>query len=223
MLAGQPGRQSTGGARLLSLVADQGSAAHPVVANALTNLRTLDSHDISDIAHFLCVLHGRYPGLIDHAARTIRDGAALQWVEQASKAFAEERAFLSRLTSAAGPVSSTTGDEKCTAAFAMQARALEMLASSERKGCPAGAAIAFAEDWLIIRALLAAMAEKLALPVPPHSFPNSFRNASVVDALIAEGQAQERALFFGADQLLLQQHGFWNLLSARSITRRAQD
>ncbi len=67
------------------------------------------------------------------------------------------------------------------------------------------------------------MAEKLALPVPPHSFPNSFRNADVVDALIAEGQAQERALFFGADQLLLQQHAFWNLLSARSITRRAQD
>ena len=45
---------------------------------------------------------------------------------------------------------------------------------------------------------------------------------TAADALIAEGQAQERALFFGADQLLLQQQSFWNLLAARSITRADQ-
>ena len=222
MLAGNLDKSASGGARLIALVADSGSAAHPTIVAALKDLRNLSSPDISDIAHFLCVLHGRYPGLIDHAARKIVDGAAREWILHTGNAFAEERAFLSRLTAAAGPAPSTMGDEKCTAAFAMQSRALEMLASSDRQGCPAGAAIAFAEDWLTVRRLLEAMAERFSLKVPPHSFPNSDRNARLADALIAEGQAQERALFFGADQLLLQQQSFWNLLAARSITRKEQ-
>jgi hypothetical protein len=204
MLAGNLDKSASGGARLIALVADSGSAAHPTIVAALKDLRNLKSPDLSDIAHFLCVLHGRYPGLVDHAARKIVDGAAREWILHTGNAFAEERAFLSRLT---------------TAAFAMQSRALEMLASSDRQGCPAGAAIAFAEDWLTIRLLLEAMAERFALKAPPHSFPNSGQNARLTDALIAEGQAQERALFFGADQLLLQQASFWNLLAARSITR----
>ena len=222
MLAGSPEKNISGGARLIALVANSGSASHPTIVAALADLRNLSSADLSDIAHFLCVLHGRYPGLIDHAARKIVDGAAREWILHTGNAFAEERAFLSRLTAAAGPAPSTIGDEKCTAAFAMQSRALEMLASSDRQGCPAGAAVAFVEDWLTVRAMLEAMAERFALKVPPHSFPNSARNARLVDALIAEGQAQERALFFGADQLLLQQQSFWNLLAARSVSRKEQ-
>ncbi len=222
MLASNAGKQVSGGARLLALVAESGSASHPTIMGAMADLRSLNSYDLSDIAHFLCVLHGRYPGLIDHAARKIVDGAARDWILVTGAAFAEERAFLSRLTAAAGPVCSTLGDEKCTAAFALQSRAFQMLASSDRQGCPAGAAIAFAEDWLCIRLLLEAIAERLSLRVPPHSFPNSIQNASLVDALIAEGQAQERALFFGADQLLMQQQAFWNLLAARAISRRTQ-
>ena len=161
MLAGNPEKNISGGARLIALVADSGSAAHPTIIAALKDLRNLNSPDLSDIAHFLCVLHGRYPGLIDHAARKIVDGAAREWILHTGNAFAEERAFLSRLTAAAGPAPSTMGDEKCTAAFAMQSRALEMLASSDRQVYPARAAIAFAEDWLTIRMLLESMAEAL--------------------------------------------------------------
>ena len=54
-------------------------------------------------------VHGRFPGVIDHAATRSADNGARQWLLQACEAFADERAYLARLSVALGPVPSTSG------------------------------------------------------------------------------------------------------------------
>ena len=51
----------------------------------------LSGADIADIAHFLCILHGRHPGVIDRAATKTADDAARTWLVQATDGFVAER------------------------------------------------------------------------------------------------------------------------------------
>ncbi len=206
---------------LMAMVAEQGSAAHPMIIRACANYRALNSAAVSDIAHHLCVLHGRYPSIIDHAALKIVDEVARDWILKTSQAFAAERGFLARLTVAAGPVPSSPGDEKSASAIAMQSRAFEMLATSDRDGCAAGAAIAFSQDWQAIRLLLEGIAMRLGLDAPENFFPAEDKNRKLIDDLAEKGIAAQRAIHFGADQILAQQRGFWDLLAARETARAA--
>src|SRR3546814_15110535 len=84
-------------------------------------------------------------------------------MDEAAEAFAQERAFLSRITAAAGPVPSTQGQDQCEAAVAAQCKALDMLAESDRHGCAVGPAIALTLDWPTIRVLLDISAQRLDL------------------------------------------------------------
>jgi hypothetical protein len=56
---------------------------------------------IADIAHFMCVSHGRHPGVIEHAATKILDDEAREWFVTAIDGFIIERDYLNRLTVAA--------------------------------------------------------------------------------------------------------------------------
>src|SRR3546814_7597086 len=87
--------------------------------------------NLADAVHFLCLLHGRHPGVIDNAARKAVDPASRRWMDDAADAFALERAFLSKIASAVGPVPSTQGQAQCEAAVAAQRKALDLLAESE--------------------------------------------------------------------------------------------
>ena len=136
---------------LYACVAEQGTQAHPhVKGDALA-----DSPDaprnLADMVHFLCALHGRHPGVIDHAAGRAVEPGARRWLTRASEALGVERAYLARLAVAVGPVPGTPGGAGNEAMLVAQRSALGVLAQSDRRGCALGAALAFAVDWAAVR------------------------------------------------------------------------
>lgn len=171
---------------------------------------------VADIAHFMHVSHGRHPGVIDHAALKMPDDAARGWFLQAGDAIVAERRYLNTLTVAAGPIRRQAGQDKITQLLGQQARNFEMLASSERRGCPMGAAVAFALDWTLTRPLLDRAALHLGLDAPACTFPNAEAGAALLNAIV-DGPTVERAAAFGAQQYLGQQRGLWQLIAARHM------
>lgn len=209
------------GPALIACVAAGGSAGHPyLVSHAL--LQGPDAaRNLADAVHFLCVLHGRHPGVIDHAANRSTDAAERSWFKLAIEAFASERALLARLAVAAGPIPSTPGAAGSESAVAAQRHAIEMLAQSERRGCALGAALALALDWAEIRAVLDAAAQRFGVTTPPYPFGDASELRSLASTS-ATSAAMERAMMFGADQIAIQHRGLWDLLEARQLARAAQ-
>ena len=202
------------GALIAACVAIEGSAAHPWFApNAVHS-----SRDIADAIHFLCVLHGRHPGVIELAALRATEPAARAWLGEAADAMADERRMLAKLAVAAGGAPSTPGSAQSEAAVAAQRGALVTLAQSDRHGCALGAAFAFALDWRIVRATLDRAAARLGVETPPFSLGQEDDIRLVAD-VIGENALAERALLFGATQLAHQHRGLWDLLEARASAR----
>jgi len=215
----QPRPQTRGVADLLdSLIASEGTGAHPHVRSGALSSGADAMRNLADAVHFLCLLHGRHPGVIDAAARKAVDPASRQWMDEAAEAFAQERAFLSRIAAAAGPVPSTQGQDQCEAAVAAQCKALDMLAESDRHGCAVGAAIALTLDWRTIRVLLDISAQRLDLAPSRCALPD-LRDTARLAATIGDSPAVERAMVFGAQQLIAQHSGLWDLLEARAASR----
>lgn len=169
---------------------------------------------LADVAHFLNVSHGRFPGVVDHAARKIVDPQARAWLTHATAAFATERAFLNSLTVAAGPIRRHLDQDKIEALLATQQRSFEMLATSDRKGCAAGAAMAFVLDWHATRPMLDRAALMLGVGAQNCALPAVTVTVALADALSGSA-AIDRAMSFGGEQLLAQQKGLWNLIAAR--------
>lgn len=210
-------RVATAGAVTLveRLVAVDGTAGHewPIRLAAGRASR----RDLADAAHALCMIHGHRPGLADEAlARSVQSGAG-DWLGEMAQGFATERAFLATLVGVAGPLPSTAGHAESEAAILTQRHALEMLARSDRRGCATGAVAALALDWPAIRGVLDRAADAFGMePAPAAAF------ASVtIDALALLGgdPGCERAIGFGAQQLLAQHRGLWSLLEARAEAR----
>ena len=216
----QPKVQTRDVAELLdSLVASGGTGAHPHVRSGALSSGPEAMRNLADAVHFLCLLHGRYPGVIDNAARKAVDPASRQWMDEAADAFAQERAFLSKIASAVGPVPSTQGQAQCEAAVTAQRKAIDMLAESDRHGCAVGAAIALTLDWRTIRVLLDISAQRLDLNPPTCTLPD-LRETARLAATVAETPAVERAMVFGAQQLITQHSGLWDLMAARTVSRQ---
>ncbi len=169
---------------------------------------------MADIAHFINISHGRQPGVIDHAARKIVDDAARKWLVTAIDGFAAERAFLNALTVAAGPIRRHNGQDRITALITGQSKNFQMLATSDRKGCPAGTAIAFVVDWLETRVLLDRIALYLGMEPPKVILP-SVLLCEVMAGELGQNDSYRRAMGFGGQQLLGQQRGLWQLIAAR--------
>lgn len=196
---------------LAALVAAEGSGAD-AHAFALTS-RDAGVRDLSDAVHLLCTLHGRHPGVVDHAlARTVNAPA---WLIEAAEGFARERSYLAQLAAAAGPMPSTPGQAECEATVAGQRHALETLARSERDGCTLGAVAAAVLDWRALRPVLDAAAARFGVTPPPVTLPAP---AAVLASLPA-GPAAARAVNFAAGQVLAQHRGLWQLLEARAAAR----
>ena len=206
------------GQLLLALVAARGTAAHPWHCHSELVRGEHATRSLADLIHFLCTLHGRYPGVIDHAAGRVLEPAPRAWLASASYAFAGERAYLARLAVAAGPVPSTPGAAASDSAVLGQRHAIEMLAQSERRGCGLGTAMALALDWGHVRIALDAAARRLGVEPPPYAAAGADQVAALADDF-AETPAAQRALLFGAEQILLQHHGLWDLLEARHQAR----
>jgi hypothetical protein len=206
-------------ARAQSLrVAHDGLGAHRH-ANALaTASGPQAARDLADAVHLLCSLYGRHPGLVELALGHALAGPVRDWLITASDAFERERLYLVRLTAAVGPLPSTAGSAETEGVLGQQRHALETLALSERNGCALGATTALVADWAGVRQVLDRAALRMGVAVPASSLPLAEAIERVIRAGI-EGAAAERALRFGADQLLLQNRGLFDLLEARASAR----
>ncbi len=209
-------------ARILeALVAADGTAAHPYANRAAAGVARdtlLSLSDLADGAYYLCMLHGRHPGVIDHAATRSADNAARQWLIAAGDAFARERAYLTQVTVAVGPAPSTAGQADCETAVSQQRHALDMLAQSDRRGCAMGAAMALVLDWRAVRHVLDQAALRVGLEPHPCALPERAATLDVARA-IGGDDGIDRAIQFGARQLLNQHRGLWDLLAARADVR----
>lgn len=206
------------GRLLLAAASAQGSAVHPYARSQELLTGPDAARNLSDLIHFLCALHGRHPGVIDHAAMRVTGVETRLWLASAAEAFAAERAYLSKLAVAAGPVPSTPGAADSDAVVRSQRHAIEMLALSERDGCPLGAAMAVILDWTSVRNALTVAASRFCADLPEFAAGDREAVRTVADSFAATPSAQ-RALLFGAEQILVQHYGLWDLLEARQQAR----
>lgn len=209
---------------LEALVAADGTAAHSYANRASSGVARdalLSLGDLADAAYYLCLLHGRHPGVIDHAANRSADNAARAWLIEAADAFSAERAYLTQVTVAAGPVPSTAGQADCETTVGQQRHALDMLAQSDRRGCAMGAAMALVLDWRAVRHVLDMAAIRAGLEPQRCVLPERAATLEVARA-IGGDDAVDRAIQFGARQLLSQHRGLWDLLAARADVRAGQ-
>lgn len=204
---------------LATLVAVDGTQGHAYACQPHPSLLTGSLANLADAAHYLCLLHGRHPGVIDHAAARTTENAARLWLIQAADAFSAERAFLTQLSVALGPAPSTAGQDECETTVLQQRHALDMLAQSDRRGCAMGAALALVLDWGTIRHLLDIAAIRVGLEPRPMLLPEESATRAVADALADGDDALIRAVQFGASQMLRQHRGMWDLLQARTALR----
>ncbi len=206
------------GTLLLAAVAERGSFAHRWSRSDSLTRDGECARNLADLLHVLCILHGRYPGIVDHAAGRVIEPAPRAWLADAAYGFAGERAYLARLAVAAGPVPSTPGGAASDAAVFSQRHAIEMLAQSERQGCALGAAMAVVLDWAAIRFALDAAAARYGIEAPAYAAADADRIVEVADGFGAAG-APRRAMMFGAEQILIQHYGLWDLLESRAAAR----
>jgi hypothetical protein len=201
-----------------ALVASEGALSHPYVRSRKLIEGRDATRNLADAVHFFGLIHGRQPGLMDFAeTRAVHDNER-HWFEQAVNAFARERAYLSALSAAAGPMPSTAGQQQCEQAALAQGHAIDMLGQSERTGCALGAALALALDWRAVRSVLDAAAARLDVAARPAALPDLQETFDLADSHSGK-PAVERAMLFGAQQLLAQHRGLWDLLSTREIVR----
>jgi hypothetical protein len=203
----------------LARIAAAGSATHLHVSDLGTPVGSMAMpRDMDDLVHLLTALYGRQPGPIDLALLGAPAGLSRRWMEGAADAFERERQFLLRLCAAAGPIPSTPGHAETQAAMLAQRHALETLARSERHGCALGAATALIGDWRGIRPLLELAARRVGCAVPPCTLPDETSIATMLGEVV-DSAATERAVRFGAEQLLLQHRALLDLLEARCDAR----
>lgn len=206
---------------LMDHVTEHGTHSAKYVRAIGDDFKILSGSDIADIAHFLCMLHGRHPGVVDHAATKTTNDVAREWLVGAMDGFTAERAFLTKLTVAAGPISGIRAEDKSNATVLAQRKALEMLSQSDRNGCALGASFALVIDWQAIRPLLEQIAVRLGVEPRAAILPSTEATAAL-NAELSKSTAVERAINFGIDQILNQHRGLWQLLESRRNARAAE-
>lgn len=199
-----------------ALVAADGSAASASMRALIQP--PLVARDVADAVHLICMLHGRHPGIIDYAIMRALPDDPSGWLKAAHRAFTDERAYLARLASAAGPLPSTPGQAESEAAVVAQRHALDMLAQSDRSGCAVGAAVALVMDWPAIRLILDVAAQRFGVDCMSVDLPDAVLTEAFVGTY-ARTPSVERAVAFGVQQVLAQQRGLWDLLDARKSAR----
>lgn len=193
------------------------TASWPIaLAQPATPLR-----DLADAVHALCALHGMAPSIVEQASMAPgSSGPMREWLAATAIVFDTERAMLATLTAAVGPLPSTPGQAQSEAAIVGQRHALTMLAESNRVGCAIGAAAAFLLDRSAIHRILVMAGDRVGIVPERSPLPTDHETLAMLDNL-GGGMAMRRAVTFGAQQLLAQHRGLWQLLDARASARRA--
>ncbi|WP_265562869.1 DUF6975 family protein [Sphingomicrobium arenosum] len=198
-----------------------GTVLHAHHQRLLTGDTLSTTRDLADFVHCLCNLYACHPTMIETALGRVGAGGQRDWMMQSVTAFEHERHFLVSLTAAVGPLPSTSGAAQTENALKSQRHAIETLGRSERNGCALGSAAALVADWSAMRLLLNRVAERQGLDEPECSLPDD--GAGKALAQTVDGMAQSRAFAFGAEQLLLQHRGLFDLLEARAAARDKVD
>jgi hypothetical protein len=212
------GWHSSAGDTLVRLVAADGSAAQPQRQRLLE--LGASQRDLCDAIHALCAVHGHHPGIAATALAQCAHPDACDWIERVADGCTAERAYLAQLAAAAGPLPSTPGQAETHATLVAQRHALDMLARSDRRGCSTGAVAALVLDWHAIRALLDHAAARFGIDAAPLALPSIEECTLVIDDYGSQ-PAVERAMAFGATQVLAQHRGLWQLLDARASARES--
>src|SRR3546814_20741995 len=93
----QPKAPTRSAAELLdALVASGGTGAHPHVRSGALSSGPEAMRNLADAVHFLCLLPGRHPGVLDNAAPKAVDPASRPWMDDAAAAFAPDSASPSK-------------------------------------------------------------------------------------------------------------------------------
>lgn len=204
---------------LSALMLADGSAKHGFVTAHLNRAGAEAGRGLADTVHHLGGLYGRHPGLADVVAERGQHAEIRDWIEAAVDGFARERAYLTRVVVAAGPLPSTPGQAESESAALAQRHAIDMLARSDRLGCALGASMATALEWRAIRTMIDAAARRFGVEPPTLLVPTAEETLRATE-LAAISPSIERAISFGAQQILVQHRGLWDLLEAREIARR---
>ncbi|MCJ8189926.1 DUF6975 family protein [Sphingomicrobium aestuariivivum] len=201
-------------------LAAKGCAAHPYFEKLRDAEGPSTARDLADFVHCLCKLYACHPTMIETALGRVGAGPQRDWMMESVSAFEHERHYLVSLVAAVGPLPSTSGAVQTENALKSQHHAIETLGRSERNGCALGAAAALVADWAQLRVLLDRVAQRHGGEVPECSLPDA-ADAKIDAAL--EGVGPRRAFAFGAEQLLLQHEGLFDLLEARAEARDKAD
>lgn len=204
---------------LSALMLADGSAKHGFVTAHVNRAGAEAGRSLADTVHHLGGLYGRHPGLADVVAERRQHAEIRDWIEAAVDGFARERAYLTRVVVAAGPLPSTPGQAESASAALAQRHAIDMLARSDRLGCALGASMATALEWRAIRTMIDAAARRFGVEPPTLLVPTAEETLRAAE-LAAISSSIERAISFGAQQILVQHRGLWDLLEAREIARR---
>lgn len=222
MASGAFGSQQVSGVGdlLSALVLADGSARHRFVTEHAEAIGVEAGRSLADAVHHLSALYGRFPGVADILSERDMHPGIGDWIAAAVDGFGRERNYLTRVVVAAGPLPSTPGQAESESATMAQRHAIEMLAKSDRNGCALGATMAMALDWRAIRALVDTAALRFGIEPPTLLVPNEGETLSAA-ARAATSVGIERAISFGAQQILVQHRGLWDLLEAREMARRS--
>lgn len=197
-----------------------GAGDHPWLTRLANDPDRALGPDLADAIHWLAQVHGGAAGLVDGAGLRARNGAERAFLAQAFTAWQRERRALAALSIAVGPVPSTSGQVQDERTAATLADAIATLASSERAGVALGAAAALVVEWHGFRRLMNRAADRFSATLPPCALPERTELFATVAGLV-DDPATERAVAFGARQLLVQHAGLVAMLTRRSAAREA--
>jgi len=176
--------------------------------------------DVADIAHILTIVHGSLPTVFELASAHAPSGHLRELLFAASESFQAWRRFLALLTSKAGPAPSCLNDDVHMVSLVQLKHAIQLLASSERRGCAVGAATAMLADWHLTIPPLLSCASRFGighhLPSPPQV------NEIIAGIEQTEPTTSElRAMTFGASQFYHMDDEIFLHLRARRQARHA--
>ncbi len=198
-------RDGGAGGRHLSALAD-GAVERPLQA-------------VADTAHFLVILHGQLPSVLEIAGAGAQEPAA-SWLRLGCEAFDADRRWIARLAAMTGGALDLQGLTSAEQIVRDQRDAMLTLAGSNRTGCAIGAAVTLMIDWQTIRVQLPMAAQRLgydrsALAGAP--WPLGMALESL--ASVAEDIRARRAIEFGAVQVASLHAQLFDLLEARHAAR----
>lgn len=207
---------------VLGYFGQSGSAAHAYPAQLRDGSVTPLGPAVADVLHFFCILHGLHPSFAELAEAGAGPNCPVEvrnWLCNAALAFEHDRQWLARLAVIAGPPVNRLGLTTAEQVVRGQREAVLTLARSERAACALGAAAALAHDWNTIRRVLDEAGRRLwDEKSPPCGWAEDSLSADSTRQAIAAtatSPATQRAVMFGATQLLGLHAALWDLLEAR--------